>query len=113
MKTFFKAILLIPVIALAVGWAMANRHAVEVSGDVFNMKILPYVTEPLPLYGVVFAAMALGVLIGGVATWFGQRRHRRQAAHQRLEARRLRGEVDRLKAETQAAASGSTALVAR
>lgn len=119
MKTFLKAIVLVPLVALAVGWAMANRQPVELSGDVFNLHVTPYVTEPMPLYAVVFAAMALGVVLGGAITWNGQRRHRRQASIQRLEAHKLRGELERAKAEAQSAAqsaapaSASTALATR
>lgn len=114
MKTFLKAIVLLPLVALAVGWAMANRQPVQLSGDVFNLHVTPYVTEPLPLYAVVFAAMAVGVVLGGAITWNGQRRHRRQAAIQRLEAHKLRGELERAQAQAGAgAASTSTALATR
>ncbi|QLP96614.1 MAG: hypothetical protein HZY79_03305 [Rhodoblastus sp.] len=41
MKTFLKAIVLVPLVALAVGWAMANRQPVELSGDVFNLHVTP------------------------------------------------------------------------
>lgn len=113
MKTFLKAVILLPLIGLAVGWAMANRQPVEVSGDVFNLHVTPYVAEPLPLYAVVFAAMALGVLFGSFLTWNGQRRYRRQASIQTLEAHKLRNELERVKAEAPAPAPGSTALALR
>jgi len=112
MKTFLKAIILLPLVALAVGWAMANRQPVEISGDLFNLHVTPYVTEPLPLYAVAFAAMALGVVLGSLITWNGQRRYRRQASVQRLEAHRLRNELDHAKAQAQSAPA-STALATR
>lgn len=113
MKTFLKAIIVLPLIALAVGWAMANRQPVEVSGDLFNLHVTPYVTEALPLYAVVFAALALGVVLGSFMTWNGQRRYRRQASIQKLEAHKLRNELDRVRAETAAPVSASTALATR
>lgn len=115
MKTFLKAIVLIPVVFLAVGWAMANRQTVEVSGDLFNLHVTPYVTEPLPLYLVAFAAMALGVVLGSLFTWNAQRRYRRQASTQRLEAHKLRYELEQAKSEARQRApeSGSTALATR
>ena len=115
MKTFLKAIILLPLIALAVGWAMANRHSVTVSGDLFNLHVTPYVTEPLPLYAVVFAAMAVGVVLGSFITWNGQRRYRRQASIQKLEAHKLRNELERVKerAAASAPAPASTALATR
>jgi len=113
MKTFLKAVILLPLIALAVGWAMANRQPVEVSGDVFNLHVTPYVTEALPLYAVVFAAMAMGVVLGSLLTWNGQRRYRRQASIQTLEAHKLRNELERVKAQTPAPAPTTTALAVR
>lgn len=117
MKTFLKATILLPLLALAVGWAMANRQPVEVSGDLFNLHVTPYVAEPLPLYVVVFAAMALGVVLGSFMTWNAQRRYRRQASIQTLEAHKLRNELERARAAERAAApapvSGSTALATR
>ena len=114
MKTFLKALCLVPVIILAVGWAMANRQPVEMSADLFNLHVTPYVTDPLPLYVVVFAAMAIGVVLGSLFTWNAQRRYRRQASVQRLEAHKLRHELDRVNGESRLGpTSGSTALVTR
>jgi hypothetical protein len=112
MKTFLKAIVLIPAIVLAVGWALSNRQPVEVSTDVFQLGVTPYILGPMPLYGLVFAAMAAGVVLGGAMTWLSQGRYRKQASIQRLEAHKLRHEVERL-SEAQTRASGSTAVVSR
>lgn len=110
MKTFLKAVVLVPLVALAVGWAQANRAPATISLDLFNLGVTPYALDPAPLYLIVFAALAAGVAIGGVAVWFGQGRHRRQASRQRREAERLRGEVDQLRA---AAPASSSALATR
>ena len=49
----------------------------------------------LPLFAVVLAAIAVGVLVGGLASWIAQGKHRKAA-------RRNRREVEALRYETQA-----------
>ena len=51
----------------------------------------------LPLFILLFATLGLGILIGGIATWFGQGKWRRAARAERANAARLRQEVERLR----------------
>jgi uncharacterized integral membrane protein len=108
MKTLLKAIVLIPLGLALVGFALANRTPVTVSYDLFEQGVLPWQTAGAPLYVVLFATLALGVVIGGSLVWLSQGRHRRAASQQRLEAHKLRREIETLRPET-----GSTALAVR
>ncbi|MBV8564699.1 MAG: LapA family protein, partial [Methylobacteriaceae bacterium] len=45
---------------------------------------------------VLFAALMLGVLVGGIASWLSQGKHRRAARQYRAEAARLRAEAMRI-----------------
>ena len=53
----------------------------------------------VPLYGLVFAAIALGVVIGGIGAWLTASPSRRTSRTSRREAQRLRKEADRLRTE--------------
>ena len=58
----------------------------------------PALAVTAPLFVVLGLAAMIGVVIGGIATWFGQARHRRAARQARAELERLRAENERLSA---------------
>jgi uncharacterized integral membrane protein len=107
MIRFVKALVLLPVAVLVVLLAVANRAPVRISLDPFSQDAPEFATH-VPLYAVMFAAVMLGVVIGGTATWLTQAKHRRARRQYRREAQHLKTETERLRA--QAAPSGMTAL---
>ena len=107
MLRFVKALLLLPVAVLVVLLAVANRAPVRISLDPFSQDAPEFATE-VPLYAVIFAAVMLGVVIGGTATWLAQGKHRRARRQYRRETQHLKTETERLRA--QAAPSAMTAL---
>jgi uncharacterized integral membrane protein len=107
---FLKALVLLPVAVLVVLLAVANRSPVTVSFDPFS-KDVPEFAASLPLFAVIFAAVMLGVVIGGVAAWLAQSKHRRARRQYRREVQHLRNETERLR--TQTAHSGTPALPSR
>jgi uncharacterized integral membrane protein len=96
MRALLKALILLPAILLVVGLAVANRQPATLSLDPFALDVFP-MQLAAPLYVLLLAAVALGVMLGGFAAWLAQGKHRRAARERRLEAHRLRGEVDRLR----------------
>lgn len=82
MRKFLNTLVVLPLALIFIAFAVANRHFVTLSLDPFNSAD-PAVALTLPLFVVVIAMAALGVIAGGIATWFGQRRWRRAA--RRLE----------------------------
>jgi uncharacterized integral membrane protein len=86
-------IIIIPLAAVFIAFAVANRQAATVSFDPFS-STSPAYAATLPLFAVIFAALILGVLIGGVATWFGQSKWRRSARKRDAELRTLQQEID-------------------
>jgi uncharacterized integral membrane protein len=68
----------IPVAIVLIALSMANRVSVPVSLDPFSPDN-PALTVSVPLFVVVFVALLLGVLLGGMATWWSQRRFRKAA----------------------------------
>ncbi len=89
-----RLLLIIPVAIVVVLVAIANRHDVVFSVDPLGEASAGLSVE-LPLYWILFAVLALGIVIGGVAAWVGQSKWRRMARHDHAEAERLRREAQR------------------
>ncbi len=96
MKAFFKALVLVPVALVIVLFSVANRGMVRVSLDPFS-RDLPVLSYEVPLFAVVLAAIAVGVLVGGLASWVAQGKHRKAARRNRREADALRSETQALR----------------
>ncbi|MCJ2012349.1 LapA family protein [Methylobacterium sp. J-076] len=96
MVRFLKSLLLLPVAAVVILLAVANRAPVPLSFDPVNTDA-PVFSVSLPLYVILFGAVALGIVVGGVFTWLGQGRVRASARHHRREASRYEREVNRLR----------------
>jgi len=109
MRAFLKALIAVPVAILVVLLAVANRTPVLLTFDPFT-KEAPQFSVTLPLWVILFGAVTLGVIFGGVMSWLAQAKHRRAERRFKQEARRLRTEAERLR--QQAGPSGLTALPA-
>ena len=92
MRKFFTAMVLIPLGLIFVVFAVANRHLVTVSFDPFNSSN-PSIAVALPLFVVIIGVAILGVVAGGSATWFRQRRWRRAARQHEADARQARAQL--------------------
>ena len=99
MIRFLKALILLPVAILVVLLAVANRSPVTLSLDPFSQDAPEFATQ-LPLFAVIFAAVMLGVVIGGTASWLAQGKNRKSRRQLRRETRQLRYETERLKSQT-------------
>ena len=98
MRGLLKAIVLVPIAIVAVAFAVANRQVVTISFDPFSPSE-PAFALVAPLFLLIFLLLMAGVIIGGVATWLGQARHRRAARRAQAEADELRSEAERLRTE--------------
>jgi uncharacterized integral membrane protein len=97
MRKFLTALIVIPLALIFVVFAVANRHFVTVSFDPFN-SANPSIYFSLPLFVLIIAIAILGVISGGLATWFSQRRWRRAARQHELDARTARAQLAELRA---------------
>ena len=98
MRKFFTALIVIPLALIFVVFAVANRHFVTVSFDPFS-SANPAVSVTLPLFVLIIAIAVLGVIAGGLATWFGQRRWRRAARQHEADARTARAQLAELRSQ--------------
>ncbi|HRJ69447.1 MAG TPA: LapA family protein [Beijerinckiaceae bacterium] len=96
MRAFLKLVILVPLAVLVVLLAMANRTPVTLSVDPF-VAGLPLLQITVPLYVAILGAVMAGIVIGGIASWFGQGKHRKAARFNRRECEKLKAEADRLK----------------
>ena len=106
MVRFLKLLILVPLVLIALAFAIANRAMTIVSFDPFSSSETASPTIAAPLFVVLLLTLVLGVIIGSAATWLTQGRHRQHARQARAEADRLRNETDRLRAQAAAHASG-------
>lgn len=100
MLRFLKALILLPIAILVVLLAVANRSPVTFFLD--PTRSASDLSVTLPLYALLFMAVVIGVVIGGVAAWLAQRKHRLGRRRQQREAERLRIEAERLRAHAAA-----------
>jgi uncharacterized integral membrane protein len=98
MRQFLKSLILLPVAVLVILLAVANRAPVTVSLDPFS-RGAPEISFAVPLFALIFAAIMLGVVIGGMAAWLAQSKHRRAERRYKRETRRLQSETERLRTE--------------
>ncbi|MBI3435339.1 MAG: DUF1049 domain-containing protein [Proteobacteria bacterium] len=85
-------VVLLPIAAVAVALAVANRHVVTASFDPLLAGDARYALS-LPFYMFAFAFLIAGIVLGGVATWLRQGRWRRAARQARAQVEALRREA--------------------
>ena len=96
LRKIIAAIIVIPLAAVIISFAVANRQTVTVSFDPFS-SVSPAYAATLPLFAVIVVALILGVLIGGLAAWIRQSKWRRAARRLESEVRALRDEQDAIR----------------
>ena len=101
MRKFLTVLIVIPLALIFIVFAVANRHFVTVSFDPFN-STNPSISASLPLFVLIIVIAIMGVIAGGLATWFGQRRWRRAARQHEADARTARGQLAELRSQAAA-----------
>lgn len=102
-------LLAVPIGVVVVALAVANRRPVVLALDPFRPDA-PAFSVAVPLFALIFAALLLGILLGGLTVWWRQGIHRRAARARRRENEQLRGTNERLAAELARHEEGGPAL---
>ena len=97
MAKFFKLLILVPIAIIVIAFAIANRQMVSVSFDPFTAPEIASGFVAAPLFILLFLALFVGLIIGGVSTWFTQGTNRRRTRDAREEAERWQAEARRLR----------------
>jgi hypothetical protein len=92
-----RLFLAITAATLIVTIAIANRHTVPLILDPVSEK--PILLIERRMFEYLLAALILGVVLGGFATWLTQSHWRRSARVRAQEAMRWQAEADRLARE--------------
>jgi uncharacterized integral membrane protein len=99
-------LVLVPLCALLIVFALANRQFVALN---FNPFVPPDLLQTpgygVPLFLVIYVVLLVGVMLGGIATWFAQGTHRQRERHWRREAQALNSELEKLR-QSQRQSSG-------
>jgi hypothetical protein len=98
------ALVIVPLGGLLVALAVVNRKPALLVLDPFGSGE-PRLSLEAPLFLFLLGAFTLGLIVGGIATWFGQGKWRRTARAQSREARDLRRQASRLEKELEGVGS--------
>lgn len=93
MRTLLKSLILLPLALAVILLSVANRGPVTLSLDPVSGPGASQLTITIPLFALIFACVAAGVLIGGVAAWLVQGKHRAAERQYKREAQRLKAEM--------------------
>ena len=100
-------VILVPLCLGLIVFALANRHFVAVNFNPFtSVDTSAAPGYGVPMFVVLYVVLLVGVLLGGIATWFAQGHHRRREKHWRREAHMLNGELEKLRRQHGQAAAG-------
>lgn len=93
MRKFVALVVLVPLAVIIVMFAVANREIITISFDPFDSTHPAYALKA-PLFLLIFALVAVGVVVGGIAAWLRQHKWRARARRAEVEARDLRQRLD-------------------
>lgn len=93
-KRIIGWLVLLPLCALVLVFALANRHTVALG---FNPLVGVDDSAPgfgVPLFLVIYAVLFIGISLGGLAVWFTQGPHRREEKRLRKENAKLVSDLE-------------------
>lgn len=96
LRRILVIVIVLPISVALIMLAVANRHSIGLVVDPIGGD--GALTLQAPLFLVVFGALIVGVLIGGIVVWLSQGRYRRAARRASREARRANAQADVLRA---------------
>lgn len=94
MNRVLTIVVLVPLAIILIALAVANRGAVTFTIDPFNPGN-PGLSVEWPLFVLLFVALAVGLVLGSIATWLRQGRYRKAARERASEVRALRDQAMR------------------
>ena len=102
MGRILSLLVLVPVAIALISFSVANRQIINISFDPTGAADPAFALQT-PMFVVIFATLAIGLLLGGIGTWFTQGKHRKLARKKKQEADKWKFEAEKQK-ETQAQA---------
>ncbi|KJS08297.1 MAG: membrane protein [Hoeflea sp. BRH_c9] len=99
-KRIVALAILVPLGVILIMLSVANRSAVTLALNPFDPSDA-VLSVTAPFFVFLFVTLIVGMIIGSVATWFKQGKHRQTARAQASEAVKWHSEADRQKAKAQ------------
>jgi Lipopolysaccharide assembly protein A domain len=97
-RKLILALVVVPLGVVLIALAVVNRKPALLILNPFGGGEPGFSLEA-PLFLFLLGSFALGLVVGGIATWLGQGKWRRTARAEAREARELRRQADRLEKE--------------
>lgn len=101
-RKLILAVVVIPLGLILIALAVVNRRPAELVLDPFGSGGDGLMVEA-PFFLFLLCAFALGLLVGGFASWLNQGRWRKTAREEARDARDWRRQADRLERELESA----------
>jgi uncharacterized integral membrane protein len=99
-KRIISLLVLVPVAIVLIVLSVANRQMVTLALNPFDRSD-QVLSLSLPFFVFLFLAVIVGMIVGSLATWLNQGKHRARARSSKKEAVKWHKEADRLKADTE------------
>lgn len=93
-KRIIGWLVLVPLCAIVLVFALANRHMVAIN---FNPLVAVAESTPghgVPLFLIIYAVLFFGIALGGISVWWTQGTHRRAEKRLARENERLKAELE-------------------
>jgi len=115
-RKIVTALILLPIAAAIVLFAVGNRAPVMIAFDPFAAEP-PMFAFAMPLFLLLLLVLIAGVILGGVSAWMRQSRWRRRARRLAAELKASRAEAEKLRRQLETASAqpqpqGSIAAIA-
>ncbi len=95
MRKFVNLLILLPLAIVLIFLSVANRQEVRFSVDPLN-TVEPALSFTLPFFVFLFGALLIGMVVGGLVTWWSQGKYRKELRVSRNEAARYRRQSENL-----------------
>jgi hypothetical protein len=97
-RKLILALIVVPLGVVLVALAVVNRKPATLILDPLGSSE-PGLSLEAPFFVFLLGAFAVGLIVGGIATWLGQGKWRRLAREETRQARDWRRQADRLEKE--------------
>lgn len=108
MRKLINILFLLPLAIVLILLSVANRTTTRFSLDPLNSDA-PALSAELPLFVLLFIALILGIVIGGLLTWTSQGKYRRALREKSYEANQLQRDKETSQKTTNIAESNEIA----
>ena len=100
-KRIVNVLVLLPIAIVLIVLSVANRQAVTLALNPFRPEdSVLSVTAPFFVY--LFIAVIFGLVVGSLATWFAQGKHRKRARIEAVEAMKWHTEAEKHRTRAEA-----------